>query len=260
MCNMKHFFGINPLTFRRLQKVAEVFNPFSRNFLDEHARDTRGPALDLGCGAGFTTHMLSMHTRAHEVYGIDRSDSHVVAASDRFNSCVFVRHDLTHTPFPVYADVMYSRFILAHLQDPIELVNRWLGELPPEGKLLIEELEAIETEVEVFRKYLCVHQGLVASRGSYLYPGEVLAGGMYEKAKVLVNESSHFPIKNCDAATMFFLNTVSVWEKEEYVRNTLSVMQRKEISSHLLDIMDSYDRRMGIVWKMRRIVLQREGD
>lgn len=252
---MRYTFGTNEIALERLGKISAVFNPHSQSFIREHIRNAVGSALDLGCGPCFTTQMLSMVVPSKEVYGIDISEEFLSKAMGLFDDCVFIKHDLTNTPFPVFADVMYSRFVLAHLDNPVTLVNRWADELSFDGTLFIEEVEDIETKIDVFNRYLSVNRGLVASQGAELYAGKKLSKGKYH-AKVLSNKCIALPVKNCDAAAMFYPNTVSIWEKEEYVLDTISHKERKEISSLLFEMMNSRDESTGIVWGIRRIALK----
>ncbi len=60
----------------------------------------------------------------------------------------FVEHDATQTPFPepaLGADVIFARFLLAHLPDIAGTVFGWLAQLHPLGVLMLEETDAIET-------------------------------------------------------------------------------------------------------------------
>jgi len=151
---------------------------------------------------------------------------------------------------------MYARFLLSHLTDVVALVNRWLPELKEGGMVFIEELEDITTEIGVFRKYLKINNGLIASQGASLYVGPLLAGGSYD-ADVLCNECVTIPVANYQAAGWFFPNTVTIWKEEHYVLDSTSQEEREEISSDLLRIKESNDTHRGITWKMRRLVLRR---
>jgi len=245
---MRYAFGTTTIASERLAKLAQIFNPQSREFIAQHAKLPLVSAIDLGCGPGYTTKMLSFAVNAKEVYGFDNSEDFLVEASDMFTDCAFVMHDVTRIPFPVRGDLMYARFVLAHLQYPARQVNTWTDELNSGGTLCIEETEDIKTDIEVFNRYLEINRKLVASQGANLFPGKQLARGVYT-GEVLTNEAVELPVSNCDAAAMFYPNTVSIWENNE---------ENREISARLKEIMDSGDERKGIVWKMRRIAIRKK--
>ena len=205
----------------------------------------------------------SFPLRPSEKHGVvkainKRCSKDLQAAADGYckfwvNNCTFIEHDVSKTPFPVMADVMYARFLLSHLRDVEELVNRWLKELNEGGMVFIEELEDITTESEVFRKYLKINDGLIASQGASLYVGTILAGGSYT-TEVLCNECLTIPVANSQAASWFFPNTVTLWKEVQHVLDATSQEEREKISRELLRIKESNDTRRGITWKMRRLV------
>ena len=98
-----------------------------------------------------------------------------------------INHDVKKVPFPIQADLMYSRFLLSHLSNVIELINLWVKELKTGGLLIVEELEGIHTDVTVFKQYIEITNALLASQKASLYVGDILAKGNYE-ADILSNE------------------------------------------------------------------------
>ena len=255
MNNTRYTFGTNDIAANRLETLAGIFNPYSSEFIRSQVKAPVASAIDLGCGPGFTTHMLSMAVDSKEIYGMDNSEDFLIKAMDRFADCIFIRHDVNNTPFPIRADMIYMRFVLSHMPNPVRLINKWINELNDGGLVLIEEMETIDTDVNVFKEYLSVNRGLVASNGADLFVGRNLSKGRYD-ADILYNECIDLPVRNSDAASMFYPNTISIWEKEKYALENCSSGRRKEISSGIKEIMDSKDKRIGITWKMRRIVLK----
>jgi trans-aconitate 2-methyltransferase len=251
---MRYTYGTDETALQRLRSVAEVFNPHSTNFILGLAIDSAQCAVDLGCGPGFSTRMLARAGRAKRTCGIDNAGEFLRAAKDSCISCDFIDHDVTELPFPVKADLMYSRFLLSHFASPAALANRWLGELASGGLLLMEELEGIETDVEVFQRYLEINRGLVASQRARLYVGGELAGARYDYP-VTVNETVSLPVDNARAAAMFYPNTINIWEEEDYVRRSLAAAERREISDVLRKLAGSNSDQSEIVWKMRRIAI-----
>jgi len=255
MNNTRYTFGTNDTAANRLERLAGIFNPHSSEFIRSQVKRPVASAIDIGCGPGFTTHMLSMSVNSKEVYGMDNSEEFLVKAMDRFGDCIFIRHDVKRTPFPVKADMIYMRFVLSHMPDPVRLINMWVNEINEGGMVLMEEMEDIHTEIDVFNEYLAVNRGLVASSGADLFVGATLAEGRYD-ADIVLNECIELPVRNKDAAGMFYPNTISIWEKERFVLENYPSGYRKDISERLKGIMDSNDRKVGITWKMRRIVLR----
>ena len=68
-------FGETDLAAERLRVVSEVFDPPSAAFVSETVRNRPRLALDLGCGPGFTTRLLSRIARPERTVGVDRSES-----------------------------------------------------------------------------------------------------------------------------------------------------------------------------------------
>jgi len=54
-----YLFGDTDVAARRFQVLAEVFADSTRPFLQQAVTGSRHLAVDLGCGPGFTTHLLS---------------------------------------------------------------------------------------------------------------------------------------------------------------------------------------------------------
>jgi len=253
---MKYTFGTDEAAAWRLEEIARFFNPPAADFIREHVDGPVGSVLDLGCGPGYTTDMLSSAIDCRDVYGMDISSQFLMMGAERFPRFTFIEHDVRKTPFPVQAQVMYVRFLLSHLRHVVDLVNLWTTQLKPGGRLLIDELEGVETGVPVFEEYLAVNEGLVASQGATLYVGGLLAEGMYD-AEVLCNECAELPVRNFTVAGWFLPNTLTVWEEKPYVLERVPRARRKDIAAEIRHINEAGDARIGNHWKMRRLVLQK---
>ncbi len=128
-------FGDTAVAARRLRRVAEVFEDTLRQFLREAVLFPPRLALDLGCGPGYTTHLLAEVTGAARSVGMDSSRQFVDAARKTASArAFFVEHDVTAMPLPVAgADVIFARFLLSHLVDPDGTVTAWASQLTPAG-------------------------------------------------------------------------------------------------------------------------------
>jgi trans-aconitate methyltransferase len=253
---MKYTFGTDEAAAQRLEEIARFFNPPAVEFIRNHVDGLVGSAIDLGCGPGYSTDMLSSAIDCPDVYGLDTSSAFLKMAAEGFPRYTFFEHDVTVTPFPVQAEIMYVRFLLSHLRGVVDLANLWTTQLTAPGKLIMDELEGVDTEVPVFNEYLAVNEALVASQGGSLYVGGLLAAGVYD-AEVLCNECVEIPVPNTTAATWFLPNTLTVWEEEAHIVENVAPARRSEISGEIRRIKESGDPRRGNTWKMRRLVLRK---
>ncbi len=253
---MRYTFGTSKKAADRLGEIARIFNPLAVEFLTKHINGEIETALDLGCGPGFTTDMIYKTLKCKKVYGFDNSKEMLEYAKKQFPHCNFLFQDVTDFPFPFKSDFMYARSLLSHMQNAVDLANKWVKELNEGGWLCIEEVEDIYTDIEAFKKYLHINRGLVASTGAVLYVGKILSTGDYN-AEVLYNEKISLPVNNSIAASWFYPNTVTIWKKEEYVLKNFSIEEREHVSNELLCILKKNEGSSNITWYMRRILLRK---
>ena len=256
MKDIKYTFGTDSEAARRLEEIGKFYNPRSIDFIRQFISSVPDIAVDLGCGPGITTHMLKEATNCRKTYGLDNSSEFLESARQKFKDYTFLEHDITQVPFPVTSDVMYARFLLCHLRDPLKVIHIWTSQLRPEGLLFVEEIDAIETDLEVFRIYLSMAEGIIAAQGGSLYVGNTLAAADY-KEEVIVNEQIILSVPDWQAATWFFPNTQTIWNENTYVLDHLSPEERKSIGNELGKLKEKKDSTSSITWRSRRLVIRK---
>jgi len=171
----RYTYGDSDLARERLGLVARLFEPTSRTFLGSAGGAPR-VALDLGCGPGHTTALVQAATSAPLVVGLDRSSAFLgdVAVGDGRH---FAAADVSRALPIRAADLIYARLLLAHLVDPAAVAAHWSTILTNTGRLLVDDLEAIVTNDDVFRTYLDeVALRVVRREGGALFVGPILHG------------------------------------------------------------------------------------
>ena len=169
-------FGVDQRAADRLGLGAAAYEPGSRPFLRAHAPRRPDVALDLGCGPGFTTELLGEVCRPGTLVGIDASATFVATARHRLPGIRFEAHDVCDLPLPgAPADVIYARLLLAHLAEPVAVVDRWRSQLAPGGRLLIEDLDGVSNPPGPLQEYEAVSAAVVRSGGGLMYAGAALA-------------------------------------------------------------------------------------
>src|ERR1700683_2064857 len=89
--------------------------------------------LDAGCGR-----YLRFSKELSGVAQIVGIDLEPVLEADNQSPPFGVRGDLGHLPFPCgYFDMVISRSVVEHLQDPVEVFNEFSRVLRPGGKVVI---------------------------------------------------------------------------------------------------------------------------
>jgi SAM-dependent methyltransferase len=255
--NAEYTYGTSSAAAARLEDIARFFNPLAADFIRPFVPEPRDTAMDLGCGPGFTTNMLAEAAGCRKTYGLDASTEFLAMARRRFPHCVFLEHDVTKVPFPVTADVIYARFLLCHLRDPLDVIDLWITQLKPDGLLFLEEIDSIDTSVDAFKTYLAVNQGIIASQGASLYVGGAIAAANY-RADVLLNAVAGLPVANRQAASWFLPNTQTIWRESDYAQKRLSPEERENVSRELARLKGKEDSRSDITWRLRRLVLSRQ--
>ena len=254
---MKYLFGDSDIAARRLEVLAEVFAEPTRAFLVDAVSGTLGLVVDLGCGPGYTTHLLADVLECDRAVGLDSSE-HFVSLAQSTEKVSFHVHDVRSVPFPVGpCDLIYCRFLLTHLKEPHAVVGKWATQLRPNGLLLMQEVEWIDTENNVFATYLDIVEAMLTDQSTELYVGRVL-GGMEECGglKKRVSRVRRFRVANRDAATMFSMNMRS-WKDGPYVRANCSSELIEELEEDLHAITEQPAGVAEIEWGLREIVWER---
>jgi trans-aconitate 2-methyltransferase len=253
----EYLFGDSDTAAQRLKLLASVYQESTRTFLEYAAGPRRFHlVLDLGCGPGFTTQLISDTLLCDRVIGLDASAGFIKLAHAAASEDVsFLQHDITATPFPCrYANLIFSRFLLTHLRDPGAVVAKWATQLESGGHLLLEETETIHTVHPAFERYLTIVEAMLASQSNELYAGRLIAnldspGGL----KRTCSELRSLPVRNCDAAHMFALN-LSTWKNNEFVRTNYSSGFILELENDLTKIAAIESPAREIEWEMRQSV------
>ena len=245
----RYTFGDGDLATDRLALVASVFEPTSRVLLA--AAPVGGDvaaAVDLGCGPGHTTRLVSAMCRPRATLGLDVSDRFVATARSLTDdpTVTYAVHDVTQVPLPGGpADVVHARLLLAHLPDPLGVVERWRSCLRPGGVLLLDEVEAIEAPPGVLRDYLAVTTALVAAEGAEMYAGrllEPLGGGL------VTND-----VEVAVAARMFAMN-LATWRADAVRRGVVDELGAARLAAGLSALQAAADG-PPVRWVLRQVVL-----
>ncbi|MCJ7542987.1 MAG: class I SAM-dependent methyltransferase [Phycisphaerae bacterium] len=240
--------------------LAEVFALSSRAFLTEAAKSQPRLAVDLGCGPGYTTHLLGDLLGCRQAIGLDNSEHFIRLAQKTATANVsFQLHDVTRVPFPTGpCDLIYSRFLLTHQGAPEALLAAWASQLSRGGRLLVEEVQVIRTKMPLFLEYLRLVEGILADGGHDLYVGARLDA--IPAPPGLVGCSSRLarvPVTNDLAAKMFSMN-MHAWTNNPFVRKHHSPVSIRELEKHLTDLARGPTNQTGIEWELRQVVWSRE--
>ena len=109
----------------------EVFDPTSDAFVSETVRNRPALALDLGCGPGFTTRLLSRTARPERTVGMDRSKAFLSQARSSAGAGEeYLAADVAVGPLRIAGigaqpDLIYARFLSSHLPEPEQAVAGW---------------------------------------------------------------------------------------------------------------------------------------
>ena len=173
---MGYAFGDTTLAAKRLVLLGETFSESTRAFMRESVDTPLEMAADLGCGPGYTTHLLADTLSPSHTVGLDNSESFVgLAQSTASDTVSFRLHDITSGPFPSAPyDLLFSRFVLTHMRNPKAIVELWGTQLNAQGLLLIEEVECIDTANPVFNTYIDIQRAMLAEQSNMLYIGPKL--------------------------------------------------------------------------------------
>ena len=193
---------------------------------------------------------MAAHLDIDELVGIDASDEFCAAAAQRLPSARFFAADVL-APLPVdEPDLIYARYLLSHLPQPTEVAHQWAAQLAPDGFCVLEEPEQIDTDDDVFRRYLALTDAVVASRGAAMFVGPALASLGGE-----VNRVFEHKVSCVDAATMFSLNLVSVrndpWAMAHHGERELDELARELAARRAGDVIGA-----PVHWHIRQVVLR----
>jgi SAM-dependent methyltransferase len=256
---LRYAFGDSEIAAARLELVARVFEPATRGLLGEASPSARNLGVDLGCGPGHTTALLSEVLQCRRMVGLDLSADFIErarrSASDRVD---FQVHDVNLVPFPVGpADFLYCRFLLTHLCDPTRLLARWATQLVPGGLLMVEEVESIATNSPALERYLEILDQMLRSQSNQLYIGSELEGAPAPQS--LAKRKSgilEFPVFPADAAAMFAMN-LRAWRDHSFVGAHVEEQEIQRLERDLDALRTHAPTGAGIVWKLRHLVYQR---
>jgi trans-aconitate methyltransferase len=235
----QYLFGDSDIAARRLQLLARVFAESTRQFLREASPATEIPlALDLGCGPGFTTHLIGQTLRCARVVGLDASPRFIeIARASATARVAFHLFDACAEPFPSSpADLIYCSLLLTHLEDPAGRVAKWATQLKPRGLLMVEEVEVIRTAHPVFSRYVRIVEVMLASQRNCLYAGPTV-GALGPSAGLAVarNGVRAIPVKSRDTARMFVLN-MQVWKDGDFVHANYPAASIRDLEAALGEI------------------------
>ena len=254
----EYLFGESDIAANRLRMLHDVFAESSREFLRESVSRRPNLAVDIGCGPGHTTRLVNTILNPARMVGIDNSESLIAEARTLNDDEQYLVHDATIVPFPTApADVLYARFVVTHLEDPVAVLEAWASQLAEGGSLLLDEVEMISTSNEVFSEYLGILDSLMSFERRALYIGPTLR--RMQIPGLLGVQRNHvrtLRVRDQQAASLFRLN-MEAWRDRQFLIDTYGEASIHRLADQLEATARGASAGSTIKWTMRQMVFER---
>lgn len=247
-------FGDTDLAAERLLVLDGVFAPVTDALLAD--LDTEPTSIaDLGCGPGATTARLAARFPGATVIGIEASEAFAATARGAVPAAEILVADVTR-PLPrAPFDLVYARFLVAHLPDIAGALRTWADALAPSGLLVLEETESITSSDPVFAAYETLTRARVASAGASVYAGPHLVPALPPTVTVELDRVLTLDLTAGQAAAMFRRN-LATWGAEAVAQGLLTEPDRARLLARLRE-RETEDTRGLFTWTHRQVVARR---
>ena len=246
-------FGDGPEAGERLAVVHRVFAPLTDRILDLAVTDPPHATIDLGCGPGHTTELLARRWPDAMITAVESSPAFAAATRKRVPRATVIEGDVTDPGVVAgrRGELVYARCRPAPPGGDSGCNVGKVRQQAPGGRLVLEEPEQIDTDDDVFRRYLGATTAAVAARGATMLAGALLHATAESVGGAVVDRSVWHPVATCDAATMFRLNLATIRRDPAA---GLDDAEADELTAALAA--RSLEPTVGtIVWRVRQVVL-----
>ncbi len=158
--------------------------PSTRRLLSTVGIPLGAACLDVGCGGGDVTRELAKATGPlGRVVGVDLDDAGLTLARKEatqlgFSNIRFELGDVTEWEASRSFDVVYTRFLLTHLANPLRLLTSVRRHIRPGGVMIVEDIDFrghfAEPECTALHRYVELYASSVRARGADPYIGPKL--------------------------------------------------------------------------------------
>jgi len=139
----------------RLRVLAHLLAPTTEALFDRVGIAADARCLDVGCGGGDVTVALARRAPDGTVLGTDLDDTQLALARSEADAAGLANVEFRVADVMAPAerddvgayDVVYVRFVLTHLPDPVAALANVTAELAPGGVLIVEDID--------FRGHFC---------------------------------------------------------------------------------------------------------
>jgi SAM-dependent methyltransferase len=231
-------FGDSDQAGARLRRLAELYEPETRELLKRGGKQAPTLAVDLGCGPGHSTRLLHDTLRPRRTVGLDSSERYVTQALRAHGpELEFFVHDVTSRAFPVGApDLLLCRFLLTHLRDPARTLETWASLARPGAHLLVHETEALESSHPALSRYYELVGALQRRYGQRLHIGAHLEDSFAHTAWRLVESRANPLEKSAPAMAELHLANLKTWRQDDYARGAFDLLELDRLEASLARI------------------------
>ncbi len=251
-------FGDSDLAARRLELLGTTFEDTTRAFLRAAAPAEPALAVDLGSGPGHTTVLLRETLHPALTLAVDFSPAYVEQTAARAggnDDVEAIGADVLNLPERIAgADLIFVRFLLTHLRDPLAAVGLWRERLAPGGVLLLEEVESIATEELPLSRYLDLQEEMLHANDNTLKIGPELDAALRDDPALRSSEVATFTPPAAVAARMFGMN-FTTWRARPEVVDAHDPAELDAIAAGLGRVATAPEDAVPITWRMRQIAI-----
>jgi trans-aconitate 2-methyltransferase len=259
MSGDRYKFGDTAEAGARLRRLAELYEPETRELLQRGGGGKPQVAVDLGCGPGWSTKLLQETLRADRTVGLDSSELYITEARRIQNSRLeFQVHDITQAPFPVsVADAMFCRFLLAHQHEPGAVLSTWAKACGPDCVLFIHETESLDTDHPTLRRYYELVGKLQQHYGQTLLVGGLIEPCMKENGWRIVESECRLLEKPIGQMAELHLPNLRMWRQDTFVREWIAEAELDALEASLAELAEDTKNKGVVVNGIRQIVARR---
>ncbi|MGW6279887.1 class I SAM-dependent methyltransferase [Kribbella sp. NPDC055071] len=204
------FSSVRDHEFERLDALSRAFNDASFRHLAAIELPSGARCLDVGAGTGDVVRWLAGHVPAGEVVALDRDPVCLQAEPN----LTVLQADVTDSLTDLGKfDLIHSRFVLMHLRDRDEVLERLVSWLRPGGVLVLSDAADLGTASSPHAGYrttmLGLYAAILATIGSDINQGRRYPGLLVDQGLTDIGLAVDVPVVEANAPIAeFWLQTL----------------------------------------------------